>query len=425
MIIRPTGIRLHSPHHRVRDLPGAASPRFIGRYRFQMLLAMVSILVIFPPFIRDRIDLLNSVTCVNGTDSADVYGTPLPTANTPQPSCVVWKANLETGDFSEFIADDGFLPQDSGEAVTSVSTDHAHSGTHAVKQVIDTSGDVQQGARLFRNHEVRKSGAYYSAWLFIDEPVNAPEWWNVWQWKDNEARTSADDSNVAASLNIRTKVEDRSLLEFYVHDRGVSSHLVNNANRSLRIGQWLHVETWFAADPTQGQVYVWVDGIQWFGLDNLNTLTADSYEIAWSVNNYSDDVAPAAGPGPVTIYWDDLAIRWPISAIETRERITHELPATDDSAHLEPAVSKGGGIARWPPISLVEGPRKTQSPLTGNHRTRTFLDCWEGSATPCSDSADATVGRRHRFASATKRSFPRFDAGPSGRILGGTSLAYG
>jgi len=240
----------------------------------------------------------------------------LPARAVPTPSppsgTVLWSADMETGDLSQWSRPDvpggpnaGGGIFDSGTAIASVDAlSVAHSGIHSAKLYINTlnsPGVSTSGVRLFRWLEPQThSGLYYSVWYYFPQryiPNSNPPWWNVFQWKSK--RGEASDPFFA--LNVANRSDGSMYLYLYDQNAKVS---YSQTAKNIPTGQWFHIEAFYncAGDKT-GHVTFWQDGTQLFDVSNVQTRYADG-NCAWSLNNYAAGLAPPTA----TIYVDDAAI---------------------------------------------------------------------------------------------------------------------
>ncbi len=102
------------------------------------------------------------------------------------PPDLVWFADHETGDISQWIPGGDYIQQ-GPKASYEVVTTQAHSGTHGVGLTINTDDSSPTGAHaayLFRWEQLPDDGYYYySAWYFLPQDVQPGDWWNLFQWK--------------------------------------------------------------------------------------------------------------------------------------------------------------------------------------------------------------------------------------------------
>jgi len=221
-------------------------------------------------------------------------------------SDVVWAADMETGDTSQWYAPSnraygyyGGGEYDSGVASSTASQDYAHTGSWSLKMTITTPSSPSSGTRMFRWLESQTYPAlYYSAWYYFPQVYSVPEYWNVFQWKSSRSSGQNDPFYI---LNVGNR--DDGSMYFYLYDwqRGIS---YSQSVMNIPVGQWFHVSAFYrsAGDGT-GQVAFWQDGVQLFDLSGVQTRYADG-DCGWSVNNYSNGLQPTTS----SIYIDDASI---------------------------------------------------------------------------------------------------------------------
>jgi len=225
---------------------------------------------------------------------------------------VLWSADMETGDLSQWSVPDvpggpnaGGGVFNSGFATSRVdAVGFAHSGLHAATLLINTlnAGDLPtSGTRLFRWREPEKyPELYYNVWFYFPEhyvPNGHPPWWNVFQWKSK--RPGANDPFM--TLNVGNRSD--GAMYFYLYDKSTNnSH--GQSIKNIPEGQWFRVEAFYKCSATNnGHVTLWQDGVQILEVSSVQTRYADG-NCEWSVNNYSASLTP----NPAIIYVDDAAI---------------------------------------------------------------------------------------------------------------------
>jgi Polysaccharide lyase len=241
-----------------------------------------------------------------------LVGTHAGPAASPPSGTVLWSADMETSDLSQWSLPDGpGGPNagggvfDSGTSVASVdAVSVAHSGLHSAKLYINTlnsPGVSTSGARLFRWLEPQThSDLYYSVWYYFPQrytPNANPPWWNVFQWKSKRGETS----DPFFALNVGNRSDGSMYV--YLYDQNAKASY-SQTIKNIPIGQWFHIEAFYkcAGDKT-GHVTFWQDGTQLFDVSKAQTRYADG-NCSWSVNNY----AASLNPPTATIYVDDAAI---------------------------------------------------------------------------------------------------------------------
>ena len=253
-------------------------------------------------------------------------------------SSLLWSADHETGDFSQWEAKQGRAIYNSntapGTSNISISTDVARSGQHALKlRLTDARNGQTQGARIFRrwlDNDIFPAAplpdeAYYAAWFYFPQAYAPEMWWNIFQFKSR-----GNQSQPMFSLNVaqgRTGdmylyMWDNILEQSYGQDTGVVY---------IPIGRWVHIEAYLRTRHTPtGRLTIWQDGVQIIDLVNIQTLVNQDDRLHWSINNYTDGIVPS----DPTIYVDDAAI--------STTRISQQV--MPDSAKIYVGANSGGVV---------------------------------------------------------------------------------
>lgn len=222
-------------------------------------------------------------------------GEAVPTA-TPSspPASILWSADHETGDLSQWDKDEGGGVFNTGTGQVIVTNTVAHSGRYAIAMTINDANKQTQAARIFRWGENPKE-AYYSAWFFFPQIFKPEEWWIVFQFKSGDPMWL---------LNIENR--ENGDMVFYLWDwinkQGYDNQMTSQIT-TVPIGRWVHVEAFYrrATDKT-GRITIWQDGVKLYDFDGVQTATSDS--VHWSLANYTDQITPSTA----TIYADDAVI---------------------------------------------------------------------------------------------------------------------
>lgn len=251
---------------------------------------------------------------------------------------VLWSADHETGNMSQWYQGDGGGEFNSGSAVSSASRDQAHSGAYSAKLTI--SAPPVSGARLFRWKESQAYPAlYYSAWYFFPQSYTISQYWNVFQWKSKTPQGNIDPFIV---LNVGNRSNGAMYLYAYDWQRRIT---YGQSTKDIPIGQWFKVEAFYkcAADGS-GQATFWQDGMQIINIPNVQTRYSNG-DCQWSVDNYSNGVNPT----PATIYIDDAVV-----STTRGEGPAYSAPPPPVSTQSEPEVSAPAeGIASVPTPLLI------------------------------------------------------------------------
>ena len=263
---------------------------------------------------------------------------PVP-ASSPPCTHLLWSADHETGDLSQWYAHDGGGVFNSGAAISVASTDVARTGRHSLRTTISTPSMPEvSGVRLFRWEESRAHvEACYSAWLYIPRHYEASGWWNVFQFKSRN-ESGANDSFWQLQIGNRSQYPYHTLWmnPSPIHpDRHRAMYLYltwwgppvegprqgewgsrhfSQPIKNIVPRRWMHLEVYLRqSSGFDGQITVWQDGVELFNLSNVRTRYPDANGAnEWSLNNYSEGVSPS----PTTIYYDDAMIHGTATAAE-------------------------------------------------------------------------------------------------------------
>ena len=232
--------------------------------------------------------------------------TPPPPPPPPPAGSVLWSADTETGNYSQWNGDQLGGEYDTGNGNTTVTTAHAHSGKYALALSVDAPvGSGNAATRNFRwgvqgTHSLPVDG-YYSVWLYFPGVWVASTFWNVFQWK-----TKIDSTTINPSMVLNVDPGASGTMHFMLWN-WIASQSVCVSTLTIPTNRWVHVEAFMhhATDKT-GHVIFWQDGTKICDVSNVQTQWPSTDENArqWSVDSYSDGLTPTAA----TIYADDAAI---------------------------------------------------------------------------------------------------------------------
>jgi hypothetical protein len=229
----------------------------------------------------------------------------LATSGTASAAQVLWSADHEPGDLSQWTRDGLGGEYNTGTGDARVTTERARSGAYALALTITAADGTQgsQATRMFRwGYEGRPlpRTAYYSAWFYFPRVWTPSVYWNVMQWKTKESRAT---TSPAMTLNVGAR-SGAMFLYLYDHLRAVNA---GGAAIGLPTGRWVHVEALYRFSPRPtGRVTVWQDGVRILHLDGLRTQrrSRERYARQWSIDNYTSSLWPSRA----TIYVDDAAV---------------------------------------------------------------------------------------------------------------------
>lgn len=227
---------------------------------------------------------------------------PPPAAPVPNAD-VLWYADQETGDLSQWTLDDRGGQKDTGTGTTRITSDRVHLGRYSLALTI-TNVREKQATRNFRwgiseGTSLPVEG-YYSAWYFFPRVWRPKVYWNVFQWK---TKVDADTNDPTFVLNVGAR---RGRMYLYLYD-AVRARPAGDAKIDLPTGRWVHIEAFYRfATDNSGRVTFWQDGQQILDVQGVQTQFPSSDQNArqWSVDSYSNGLSP----DDATIYVDDAAI---------------------------------------------------------------------------------------------------------------------
>lgn len=228
-------------------------------------------------------------------------------SNTPGAKGVLWAADGETGDLSQWTGDGGGGPFVTGSGRVEIDSEIARSGRHSVRLSISGADGTtgSQAARLFRWRVADGSPlpeeAYYSAWYRFPHAWRPARFWNVFQWKTKISEERNDPTFV---LNVQPLPQGGMRLSLF---DGFRQETRDVSPVELPTGRWVHVEARYRwSSEAAGRVTVWQDGLPILGADGVQTEypSDDPNARQWSLDNYTDGIEPA----DAAIFIDDAAI---------------------------------------------------------------------------------------------------------------------
>lgn len=219
-------------------------------------------------------------------------GDPLPPAGP-----VIWSANQESGDLSEWTAGQkGESVFNTGTGRVEVSQDVAHGGRFSLKMSIQGAAGQTEGARAFRWSENQEE-AYYSVWFYIPQTYKPVQWWSIFQFK-----SVTTESDPMWMVDIDNRPDGSMYL--YLWDAIDGRSFTPRHQIDLPVGRWFLLTAYFRRERDgTGRIALWQGTTLLYDIDHVRTVTGDS--VHWGICNYTDNIAPP----DVTIYADDAEIR--------------------------------------------------------------------------------------------------------------------
>ena len=247
---------------------------------------------------------LAAAACPGGDGAPATPTEPAPDPPGPElgdSAVVLWTAGMETGDLSEWAAPGGRDHQggefNSGGGDAWASQEQARTGGWSARLELD---DGEGGTRMFRwGESERYPEAYYSAWLYFPQRYEPDVWWNIFQFKSKVG--DRNDALWVVNVGNRSNGDMHLYLWDALNERSFGQDRID-----IPVGEWFKITCFYRqALAPSGRITCWQDDTLLWDRDGVSTMYPNARQ-HWSVNNYTDGVAPA----PAVIYVDDAAVSW-------------------------------------------------------------------------------------------------------------------
>lgn len=230
------------------------------------------------------------------------------------PFGVLWSADTETGDLSQWYNS----PSVSGNGTAEASTENPHSGQYSLKLIANGSAGIRMKVqRLAPDPKNLPDDAVYSAWYYIPfEGLRD----NIFQFKQADVtkwdsqgdptrqtrrmlcKVSLEWNGTGYDVAYRTRIDQAS----GNWRNGEADELVR-VNTNLPINEWFHVEMRYVwGQDGTGRSTLRIDGQEIWDLRNISTeannLTYIQEPRQWAVNHYLSQ------SGTTWIFIDDAQI---------------------------------------------------------------------------------------------------------------------
>jgi len=203
---------------------------------------------------------------------------------------LLWSAHHEGSAFDEWLGDGQGLQFTERRGQLEVTTERAHTGTHAFTATITTGDNELQQAMMGRNISLFEGR--YGAWYLLPEAPRADYW--VIMKLSNGSDTDRFD------IDIEAKAGEAAYLRLFEHSK---EWITEPASVAFPIGRWVHVEALYRATPNpDGRLIVLQDGEA--VLDSGARATADDERVTFFCGSTSRSVAPS----PFRLFIDDVSI---------------------------------------------------------------------------------------------------------------------
>lgn len=246
-------------------------------------------------------------------------GTASPTARSGH---VLWQAGMERGDLSEWTepaasqtGEFGGGEFDSGTGYAAVTTRHRRSGLRGLELALP---EGRGGARLFRWRELRENRSVtVRTWLYFPRPYQVTgRFFDVFQFK---SRRTDDRVDPVWYLDVENRGRRRMRLSLVWWPRTLEGprrgqegfRRFRQSSLDVPVRRWFRIRASLRqSSGFDGDLRVWQGRRLLFRLRGIRTSYRNCAYNAWcssnewSVNNYSDGLAPK----PAVIYADDARI---------------------------------------------------------------------------------------------------------------------
>jgi len=294
---------------------------------------------------------------------------------TPAGARVIWRADMETGDLSQWNRGRSSNP---GQAVDTgdcrrppggVSDEVAHRGRFSMKMTIDTSEGLAS-CRQFRYEELRSGRSYYySAWFYFTAFHDVADFWNLVQLKSENGLGMKQPFWVLdvvprtnrKVLHVRLRWKGQSRGPHFSDEKPAKKFYLQNL-KNVPIRRWFNVEIYLRQSGRfAGRLIVWQDGARIYDLVNVRTHLPNGDQRI-SVNNYSNGLDPPES----TLFIDDVVISTTrVYALRSRQVSPATVPGGQGAgpapssgqkpAGSQPAAASGERSAGLPQLAAGNG----------------------------------------------------------------------
>lgn len=221
---------------------------------------------------------------------------PIEPVGLPERGELLWSADVETGDLTQWTEDGQGYEFQVAEAQIGPGTEHSHAGDYALEATLEAIGDVLPQAVMFRTRDLLEG--FYSAWYYLDQQYDA-DFWVIMNFQGDRPWQDLT-TNDRFDIDLSKSAED-GRLHLELDEFGGTTTL---SPIPVPIGEWFHVEVFYRSTPDEeGRLAVWQDGQLVF--DTGERPTAPSSIVGFGVGVAAWRVAPL----PATLWIDDVEIR--------------------------------------------------------------------------------------------------------------------
>jgi len=205
---------------------------------------------------------------------------------------VLWSADHEVASFDQWLGDGQGIRYEQGTGRLELTSELAHSGSHAFTATLATTNDVElHQAMMGRNVKLREGR--YGAWFLLPEAPRA-DYWVIMKLSNGSGADRFD-------IDIEAREGAPARLRLFEHP---NMWITEPASVELPIGRWVQIEVLYRSTPSaDGRLLVLQDGQQ--VLDSGLRATASDDRVKFYCGSTSRSVTPS----PYRLFIDDASIR--------------------------------------------------------------------------------------------------------------------
>jgi hypothetical protein len=207
-------------------------------------------------------------------------------------SNVLWFADHETGDLSQWSAD-GRGGVSSGMGRSGVSTTQARSGRYSINLPRSSTVDVWREGVFPRE-------AFYSAWFYLPHDFQKITSWTIMTFGSFNVDAGTRDEKTI--LNLRT-LPSGDIVLFIFDDRlPYLQYPLAVPPAVVPVTKWFQIEVFYrSVDDDTGRMTIWIDGVEVYDVTNRPSGTPSG--VYFGLGNIPDVVTPSS-----EILTDDAAV---------------------------------------------------------------------------------------------------------------------
>lgn len=218
-------------------------------------------------------------------------------------SDVLWTAEFETGDFSEWLnVPGGSVTMAPAPDTAEVSPERVRRGGFAAKLTIDAgAGAGQQTVFLSRKGDLPTAG-YYSAWYYLPRTTTVAVYWVVFKIRRRDVADDATTEHELFDVDLVSMPTGEMGLQLYDH-RVADTVPLLRPDVVVPAGVWFQLEAFYRNAPDDtGHLTLWLDGVEVADLGGA--ATSQTAWVEWAVVSVGDSLDPSAA----VVYVDDCAV---------------------------------------------------------------------------------------------------------------------